>query len=599
MDDADELQAPLPGGDRALAIVLEWLGALSDDCGGRALRDGLTSGSASATSPASRMRAAGLQDWAETLVLEVVEGGEGSLIAGAGRDLFRRAGVELAVSPRHPRTFDHVDALWDLAQAWTERPLEAVVARLRGSDEDHGFLTILADRLSRAVLWDCRGQSLAEDRAESELQSRDLWPGAHEPLIWDHWPCHVAARVWPADFIRVVESLPIPYRHAAIGASAPLSMDETLALIDATPDVFDGSGRPSGPAAIFALLASLLDPSRPSDGGLIAPEPDDIDLAKLMDVVTGRSDGTWLGRAWLQQLIWSAAGTRWSRYHAERLKPVADSLLDGLSIRLAGPLEDPWTWIEKEQDLWRADRLLAEAACIAVADSEAAAILLAEGVVRGLVTPTNRLDALDHKSLEFDIVGDVLTHHPDPAAWFRSLWTDTYDRRERAAHQWPNVRDQWSFPALAWGLRGVNLPITGKPLWDVVFFALQDVLLTGSEDHDRSDDWRIFLIEAGALCAVRTTTGTLPISDLAAFIKLIAVPDERFVNVMGSMLTDATASTIVQACNPDSCRIAGFLAAGLERSADHPVQSRRIPPEQRARVELLIEGLKSDAEDAI
>ena len=155
-------------------------------------------------------------------------------------------------------------------------------------------------------------------------------------------------------------------------------------------------------------------------------------------------------------------------------------------------------------------------------DPVAAAEVLASGVRQGLVTATGRADGMTTRSPESDVVARVLSRIPDLALWFETLWRDTYEVRESLSYPVQRGLDNPAYPALSWGLNGLNAsaqaPVDQAGLWRTIAGAVFETqridpnawLFNGSMPPITR-----VTVQLGAALAER---GIVPINDFAGFL---------------------------------------------------------------------------------
>ena len=242
-------------------------------------------------------------------------------------------------------------------------------------------------------------------------------------------------------------------------------------------------------------------------------------------MVLGRSDGAWLGRAWLQQIIWRdnqrRAGRAQPDVDAERA--VRDALLQGLAAGLTPLGDGGFNWIAREEPLWVVHRILAEAAILSAHhDDTAAAEVLAKGVRQGLVTATGRDTGMISQSPEATIVGGVLSGLNDPGAWFEALWQDTYEVREALSYPVQRSLDNPSYPALSWALSALNASQQPAAIRAKLWRSIADAVF-----ETQRIDPNATLFNGVMFPIVRVTTqfgaalakgGIVPMDDLAQFL---------------------------------------------------------------------------------
>lgn len=248
-------------------------------------------------------------------------------------------------------------------------------------------------------------------------------------------------------------------------------------------------------------------------------------VVRLLEAALSRPDGHWLGRAWLQQIIWRGTSRRAGRAQVDvdAQRAVRDRLLVGLSAQV-GPLgAAAFEWIRAEEPLWVVHRILAEASIFeAHGDAVAAAEILASGVRQGLVTAPGRADGMTTRSPESDVVARVLSRIPDLALWFETLWRETYEVREALSYPVQRDLDNPAYPALSWGLNGLNASlqtaVDQAGLWRTIagaVFETQRIDPNAWLFNGAMPPITRVTAQLGAALAER---GIVPVDDLAGFL---------------------------------------------------------------------------------
>ncbi|MDL2403089.1 hypothetical protein [Rhizobium mayense] len=451
------LPAPVDGA-AALAATMEWIAASegSDELFSRGLKPLDDSGGSE--SLAQHLAAAGLPSWRDAIVANAAAGQPLHLDPPLAW-LMAHAALEVAVSATRTGLFYAVDELQILGDVGNRDLAAAICARVAGQADTYPLLARLQTRLQG--LWGSRFNDRLRQYAErtvgAPLTTRDLWPRHDGMPVGDRWAHQAAATLWPESYMVLLTGLPSLFQSGFAEPLESLDIDRVAALVSACPPIFSDDGAPLGPVVPFVLLEAI-------EGRLPAMAMDDMPSAeacveRILEVVLSRPDGHWLGRAWLQQIIWRGTSRRAGRAQVDidAQRAVRDRLLAGLSTHITPLGEAAFGWIRAEEPLWVVHRILAEASILeAHGDAIAAAEILANGVRQGLVTATGRADGMTTRSPESDVVARVLSRIPDLALWFKTLWLETYEVREALSYPVQRGVDNPAYPALAWGLNGLN-----------------------------------------------------------------------------------------------------------------------------------------------
>jgi hypothetical protein len=474
-----ELQRPA-GGEAALAVILGWLrdSDLTDDFFAPALK--VLDASGAPSTLAERLAAAGLETWRDAIV---AAGGSGQPLQLEARLewLMAHAALEVAVRAEQPGLFPVVAELQAFGGVSDFALASAVSSRVAGTAEHYPLLACLQSRLK--MLWDssfnARLRGYVEATANRPLTSHDLWPRHDGMPIRDGWAHRAAATLWPDLYMQMLASFPALFQHGFWNPLWPLDLELVTSLVEASPAVFSSDGEALGPVVMFALLEAI--EVRLGTIALQDLPAAQAGVGRVLDAVLSRSDGSWIGRAWLQQIIWRDTPRRAGRAQAqvEPQRALRDTLLVQLSGRITPLGEAVFDWVRKEEPLWAVHRVLSEASILeAHGVAVAAAQVLAGAVRQGLVSATGRPAGLDTNSPEATVVGRVLSRLPDAKQWFEALWQDTYELREHLSYPAHRDLDNPAYPALAWGLNGLNsLQPTGgytADFWKVIGSAVFD-----------------------------------------------------------------------------------------------------------------------------
>jgi hypothetical protein len=473
---------------------------------------------------AERLAAAGLAAWRDAIVAA----------AGSAQPLhlelrlewlMSQAALEVAVQADHPGLFRTVGELQTLGGVSDAALASAVCGRLAGAAEGYPLLARLHARLK--MLWDssfnARMRGYVQSMGDRPLTSRDLWPRQDGMPIGDGWAHRVAATLWPDRYMEMLASFPAPFQHGFGNPLLPLDIELAVSLVEASPAVFSSDGVPLGPVVVFVLLEAI-------EVHLAAIAVQDLPAAqagvgRVLDAVFLRGDGDWIGRTWLQQIIWRdtprRAGRAQSQVEAQRV--LRNALLAQLSSRITPLGKAAFDWARQEQPIWAVHRVLSEASILeAHSDAVAAAEVLAVAVRQGLVSATGRPAGLVTNSPEAIVVARVLSQLPDVKQWFEALWKDTYELREHLSYPAHRDLDNPAYPALAWGLNGLNCSQTTlvdtAGYWRVIgnaVFETQRIDPNASLFNGAMPPIIRVTVQLGAALAQR---GVLPIGDFANFL---------------------------------------------------------------------------------
>jgi len=511
-------------GEAALAVTLGWL--RESDSTDEFFAPGLQPLAASGKpgTLAERLAAAGLTAWRDAIVAA----------AGSGQPvhleprlewLMAQASLEVAVKAEQSGLFRAVEELQTLGGVSDAALASAVCNRLAGLVEGYPLLARLQMRLK--MLWEssfnARLRTYVEATTDRPLTSRDLWPRHDGMPIGDGWAHRVAATLWPDRYMESLASFPPPFQHGFGNPLLPLDLELVNSLVEASPAVFSGEGAPLGPVMVFGLLEAI-------EVHLAAVAVQDLPSAetkvgRLLDSVFSRSDGDWIGRTWLQQIIWRDTPRRAGRAQAqvEAQRALRNALLTQLSGRITPLGEAVFDWVRQEQPLWAVHRVLSEASILEVhGDAVAAAEVLAGAVRQGLVSATGRPAGLVTNSPEAIVVARVLSKLPDVKLWFEALWRETYELREHLSYSAHRNLDNPAYPALAWSLNGLNCSQTTSVdtagFWRAIrnaVFETQRIDPSASLFNGAMPPLVRVAVQLGAALVER---GAIPIGDFADFL---------------------------------------------------------------------------------
>lgn len=452
------LTLPYPvDGEAALAVTLDWLRTpdWTDEFEAFSLQPLNMSGEPDTL--AERLRAAGLTDWHDAIVAAARPGQPLHLEPRLGW-LMGHAALEVALSIDQPGVFRIVEKLQILGAVSDAALASEISGRVRDAAENYSLLARLHTRLQ--LLWNshftARLRRYAETTSTRPMTSRELWP-RHDGLpVGDGWAHRVAATLWPERYMDMLATFPAPFQHWFGDRLSPFDLDLVASLIRVSPDVFSSDGTPLGPVVVFVLLDSVETRLATIDVHDMATA--EVGLGSILDSIFSRSDGHWIGRTWLQQIIWQDTPRRAGRAQVDvsAQRTLRDTLLVQLSGRITPLDEAVFDWVRREQPLWAVHRVLSEASILeAHGNATGAAEILAGAVRQGLVSATGRPAGLVTTSPEATIVARVLSHLPDMNQWFKTLWRDTYELREQLSYPAHRDLDNPAYPALAWSLIGL------------------------------------------------------------------------------------------------------------------------------------------------
>ena len=519
----NDLTLPRPAdGEAALAVTLDWLRApdLTDEFGALVLRPLDASGMPGTL--AEHLAVAGLRVWRDAIV--ATEPGQSLHLDPRLGWLMGQAALEVAVDADLCGLFQTVEVLQMLGGISDATLASSVCDRVADVSENYPLLARLRTRLQ--ILWNSpfneRLRRYAEATATRPLKSRDLWPQSGMP-VGDGWAHYVAATLWPDRYMEMLASFPSPFQHGFGDLLSLIDLDLVASLVRASPRVFSIDGEPLGPVVVFALLDAVETQFAAIDVHEVVSA--EIGFGGILDCVFSRGDGGWIGRAWLQQIIWRATPRRAGRaeVNVSAQRGLRDTLLVQLSGRIAPLGEAVFDWVRQEDPLWAVDRVLSEASILeAHGDARAAAEILTEAVRKGLVTATGRSAGLVGSSPEATIVARVVSHVPDMKQWFETLWRDTYELREHLSYQAHRDLDNPAYPALAWSLIGLNssqtTPVDTAGFWRAIaaaVFETQCIDPNASLFNGAMPPITRVTVQLGAALVEH---GILPIRDFAAFL---------------------------------------------------------------------------------
>lgn len=345
------LQRPADGA-AALAVALDWLRVAdwTDEFEALALRPLDASGAPDTL--AQHLAEAGLVDWHDAII-DAAGPGQPLHLDPRLAWLMGQTALEVAVGTDHPGLFRVVEDLQMLGEVNNETLASAVCIRIAGASEDHPILARLGARLQ--MQWDSqineRLRRYAEATAARPLTSRDIWAPHDGMPVGDGWAHRVAATLWPARYMEMLASFPVPFQHGFGDPLSPVDLEMVASLVRASPTVFSHDGVPLGPVVVFVLLDAVETKLATVDAqGVAAAE---IALDNILDSVFSRSDGDWIGRAWLQQVVWRNTPRRAGRsqHDVSVQRALRDTLLGRLSARITSLGAAVFAWVRQEEPL--------------------------------------------------------------------------------------------------------------------------------------------------------------------------------------------------------------------------------------------------------
>lgn len=511
-------------GDAALAATLEWLCAPESmgEFGALVLQPLDASGAPNTL--AKRLAAAGLTDWRDTIVAAASPGQPLHLDPRLAW-LMSQAALEIAADAEHPGLFRLVEQLQILGNVTDIALASAICDRVANTSKDYPLLKRLRTHLQ--MLWNSRfndrWRQYAEANATRLLRSRDLWPRHGGIPIGDGWAHRAVATLCPDRYMEMLASFPAVFQHEFDASLSPLDMDLAASLVRASPDVFSSNGVPLGPVFVFVLLDAV--ETRFATIDVQDAAADENGLNNVLNSVFSRRDGDWIGRAWLQQIIWRDTPRRAGRAQADvdAQRTLRNSLVVQLSSRLTPLGNAALSWVRQEEPLWGVHRVLSEASILeAHGDAVAAAAILAEAVLQGLVSATGRPAGLTTGSPESTIITRVLANLPDRKQWFETLWRDTYELREHLSYLAYCNLDNPAYPALTWSLIGLNssqaTPNDTAEFWRMIGAAVFETQRTDTNARLFNGAMPPITRVTVQLGAALVEHGTLPLDDFAHFM---------------------------------------------------------------------------------
>jgi hypothetical protein len=407
--------------------------------------------------------------------------------------------------------------------------------------------------------------------------------------VGDGWAHQVAATLWPDRYMEMLASFPAPFQHGFGDRLSSLDLDLVASLVRASPGVFSRDGAPLGPVVVFVLLEAV-------ETWLATINVQDMVVAEtgigtILDSVFSRSDGGWIGRAWLQQIIWRDTPRRAGRAQADvsAQRTLRDSLLVQLSARITPLGEAVFDWVRQEEPLWGVHRVLSEASILqAHGNATGAAEILGGAVRQGLVSATGRPAALVTSSPEATVVARVLFDLPDMKQWFETLWRDTYELREHLSYPAHRDLDNPAYPALAWSLIGLNSSLATSVdtagFWRAIgaaVFETQRIDPNAGLFNGAMPPITRVTVQLGAALVER---GVLPIGDFASFLSDQLEPTAEHARLWQIARSEASDAVTLEAG-----RLVGVapLRQALEAGIEQHFLARDVALDRSARDDLV------------
>lgn len=547
-------------GDVALAVTLDWLrtpGSINE-FGDFVLQPLDASGMPDTL--AEHLVAADLRYWRDAIIAAAAPG-QPLHLNPCLCWLMAQATIEVAVATDQCGFFRAVEKLQMLGGLSDATLASAVCSRVTDVSEDYPLLSCLRTRLQ--MLWDSpfneRLRHYAEATATRPLTTRDLWPHYGGMLIGDGWAHRVAANLWPERYMEILTSFPAPFQHGFGDVLSPIDLDLAATLVRASPHVFSSDGDPLGSVVVFVVLEAVETQFATIDVQNMANA--EAGLSRVLDSVFSRGDGEWIGRAWLQQLIWRGTPRRAGRDQADvnAQRTLRDTLIVQLSSRITPLGEAVFDWVSQEEPLWRVYRVLSEASVLEVhGNARTAAEILSGAIKQGLVSTTGRDAGLTTNSPEAIIVARVLTQLMDMKEWFDTLWRDTYELREHLSYQAHRDLDNPAYPALTWALTGLNssqaTPVDTVELWHSIAGAVFETQRIDPNASLLSGTMPPITRVMAQLGAALVEHGTLPVRDFADFMADQLEPTAEYAHLW--LLARSAASDSVTL---DAARLVGVV----------------------------------------
>jgi hypothetical protein len=587
---ANGLTLPSPAdGAAALVATMKWIAASegSDEPFSPGLRP--LDVSDESESLAKHLAAVGLQAWHDMIVTTAAPGQPLHLDPPLAW-LMAHTALEVAVAATRTGLFYAVDELQMLGDVSDLNLAAAICDRVRGQVNSYPLLARLQTRLQG--LWEScfndRIRLYAERRGGEPLTTRDLWPRHEGMPVGDGWAHQVAATLWPERYMALLTSLPSLFQSGFAEALEPLDVDRVTSLISACPTIFSQDGAPRGPVVPFVLLEAI-------EGHLAATAVHNMstaeaDIVRLLDAMLSRPDGDWLGRAWLQQIIWRDTSRRAGRAQADvdAQRAVRDRLLVELSAKITPLGAAAFEWIRAEEPLRVVHRILAEASILeAHGDPNGAAEILAGGIRQGLVTATGRANGMVTRSPESDVVARVLSRIPNLVLWFEVLWRETYEMREALSYPIQNDLDNPAYPTLSWGLNGLNASqdtlVDQAALWRAIASAVFETQLIDPNAWLFNGAMPPITRVTAQLGVALAQRGIVPVDDLAEFLGNQLDPTAEHVRLWQIVRAGASDALTLEVGRKVG---AALIREAIETALNEPQPSWDVPLDAEAQADV-------------
>lgn len=313
-DRISNIPPPIDGA-AALAVTLNWLRTLNwtED-----FRDFVMEPLDVSSAPetlAEHLAAANLRNWRDVII---AASSERTLhLQSSLRWLMGQTALEIAVGIYQPGTFFAVEKLKTLAGMSNAELASAVCDRITDVSVTHSILGHLHTRLQ--TLWKApfneRMRQYAESSSISPLRSRDIWPRRDGMPLGDGWAHQIVAHLSPEHYTEMLASFPAQFQLGFGDVLSPPNFGLVASLVRASPITFSDDGVLFGPVVVFMLLDAIENHLAMINAEELATA--EIGLGSILDAIQSRSDGNWINRAWLQQIIWRDTPRRAGRYEAD------------------------------------------------------------------------------------------------------------------------------------------------------------------------------------------------------------------------------------------------------------------------------------------
>ena len=165
-----------------------------------------------------------------------------------------------------------------------------------------------------------------------------------------------------------------------------------------------------------------------------------------------------------------------------------------------------------------------------------------------------RQAALNDNTIEARIIGGVVAAQNDPAQWFKALWLNLYDNRERCRIMaWRKRNGGNDLPghiAIAWGLGGANHvqnPQSAAALWSKLAAAIVETRLTEMAFEDTNTLLNSSTCLACVLGARLVMQGSLPAGDFAQIVTTSVGPTPEFGRLVAVVMTNGGLQPLLEA----------------------------------------------------